>query len=339
VFVSYKREDELRALQVVQALRAHGLEVWSDQSLPGGESWRANIEKALDGAGCVVVLWSAASVGEQGAFVRDEAGRGAQRGILVPVLLDRVAPPVGFGEIQAIDLSAWRGNPRDPTLHDLVAAARAKLEGRAAPPARGPTARLVRRLTWSGVGGAAVAGAWAIGVQFFGLNQQLCTAPFLPQPGFSDLCGAIGIGGRASREERLAWEARPAGSCDALRAHIAKFKDGAYRSTAADLLTAAKTERATTFAPAPREVKGYVRQSEHPFADEAAARADATRRAETDATSLTCAPRPPFERLAGASIRPLAFDCRADPRGGTVCALDYSATCGIEAQALVQRCD
>ena len=58
VLVSYKREDEPRVAVLVRALRANGLEVWWDQALPSGESWRANIQAALDQAGCVVVVLS-----------------------------------------------------------------------------------------------------------------------------------------------------------------------------------------------------------------------------------------------------------------------------------------
>ena len=75
VMVSYKREDEPRVAVLVRALRANGLEVWWDQGLPGGEAWRANIEKALDDARCVVVAWSYGSTGPDGGFVRDEAAR------------------------------------------------------------------------------------------------------------------------------------------------------------------------------------------------------------------------------------------------------------------------
>ena len=151
VFVSYKREDEARVGRLVQALENAGLSVWWDRGLAGGESWRTQIQTALDAAKCVIVVWTRESVGPAGDFVRDEAGQAKRRGVLVPVLLDKVDPPLGFGEIQAIDLTRWKGNPRDPFFQDLRAAVAAKLEGRAVPPAKGPMKRLVRRLTLSSV--------------------------------------------------------------------------------------------------------------------------------------------------------------------------------------------
>src|SRR3954469_17397423 len=90
VFVSYKREDEVRAGRLARALEAEGLTVWWDRGLPGGESWHRNIEEKLTTAGCVVVVWSSHSAGAEGGYVREEARRGLARNILVPVLIDKL---------------------------------------------------------------------------------------------------------------------------------------------------------------------------------------------------------------------------------------------------------
>jgi hypothetical protein len=84
-----------------------------------------------------------------------------------------------------------------------------------------------------------------------GLAARLCTIPG-PQPGLSDGCGALGLGGRPNRSARLAWESRTPGSCAALREHISRFSGGAYRSEAADLLTARRTSTLETWVPASR---------------------------------------------------------------------------------------
>lgn len=142
VFVSYKSEDAERVARLAKALASSGLDVWWDRYLAGGENWHAQIKSTLESAKCVVVVWTHASVGPAGDFVRDEARDGKQRSILVPVRLDRVSPPLGFGEIQAIDLTRWKGSTQDPFFQDLVATIKAKMEGRPVPAAKGPIRRL-----------------------------------------------------------------------------------------------------------------------------------------------------------------------------------------------------
>ena len=336
VMVSYKREDEPRVAPLVRALRANGLEVWWDQALPGGEAWRENIQAAIDQAGCVVVVWSHGSIGPDGGFVRDEATRAKARGLLVPVAFDAVMPPLGFGELQAIDLKRWKGNAKDPFLLDLVAACRAKLDGKPTLPAKGPSVRLFRRVRTGAVSALVTGFVGALATNVGGLQNGLCTVP-IGQPLISDACGALSLGGRPDRDERIAWAARHPGSCADLRTHITRFPDGAYRRLAADLLAAETVERAPTWSPAPRTARGYVRQSLQTFGSTAAAQADARTRAQADAATL-CAPLDANERLAGADVTPLAYDCRLGLGGGSVCALDYSAVCRIEVRPLVERC-
>lgn len=129
VFISYKREDLSRVAALVAALRDGGIDVWWDQDIPPGGSWRETIVEKLDGAALCVAIWSDVSVGPAGRFVREEAERLARRGDYVGVLLDNVPPPFGFSEWQAIDLSGWNGDPRDLRLDQFVAAVRARLDG------------------------------------------------------------------------------------------------------------------------------------------------------------------------------------------------------------------
>jgi hypothetical protein len=336
VMVSYKREDEPRVAVLVRALRANGLEVWWDQGLPGGESWRENIQGALDKAGAVVVVWSYGSTGPDGGFVRDEATHAKARSILVPVTIDPVAPPLGFGELQAVNLKGWKGHPKDPFLLDLVDACRAKLDGRPVPPAKAPSVRLYRRLRAGALGGLVTAALWALAANVGGVQGVICTIP-VGQPVLSDTCGGLGLGGRPSRDERIAWQSRRPGNCDDLRAFITRFPNGANRRLAADDLTAATSSRSPAWSPAPRPARGYVRQSASGFPSTDAAQADARSRAEDDAKSL-CAPLDAYERLDSVSVTPTAYDCRPGALGGTVCALDYAATCNMERQALAETC-
>lgn len=168
VFVSYKAEDRKRVQPLVAALEAQGLSVWWDAQIGGGDEWRRSIEQQLDSAKCVLVVWSKRSTGPEGRFVRDEASRGMERGVYLPVRIDNVRLPLGFGETQALLLSGWKGNPADGRFQAILAAVRAIIGGR---PHEGGHAYhaesgVSRRgvLAGAGVGAAAVAGVgmWAL---------------------------------------------------------------------------------------------------------------------------------------------------------------------------------
>ena len=125
VFVSYTREDRQRVAPLVESLRASGLSVWWDADIPGGATWREEIRRHLDVAKCVIVVWSERSVSPAGEFVQDEAQRAKQRGVLLPVIIDAVTPPLGFGQTQALALTEWRGDRRDARFLDVERAAKA----------------------------------------------------------------------------------------------------------------------------------------------------------------------------------------------------------------------
>lgn len=77
--------------------------MWWDRHIEGGAQFSKEIEKALQGAHAVVVLWSKRSV--ESAWVCDEAAAGRDSGRLVPVTIDRSPPPLGFRQYQTIDVS------------------------------------------------------------------------------------------------------------------------------------------------------------------------------------------------------------------------------------------
>lgn len=164
VFVSYKAEDQRRVRPLVEAIEAEGLSVWWDAEIGGGAAWRQSIEEELDAARCVIVIWSKRSVGPQGAFVHDEATRAMERHVYLPVKIDNVRPPLGFGERQALSLTRWQGNRADPRYAALIQAVRAIMNGKTPQPHVAGTGRAIdRRLLLAGGTAAAVgagAGAW-----------------------------------------------------------------------------------------------------------------------------------------------------------------------------------
>jgi len=127
VFISYKREDRRWAERLADALAKQGLEVWWDHELAAGEAFRRVIHTQMEQARAVLVLWSKASV--ESDFVLDEAGRGLARGILIPATIEPISPPLGFGQVHAIDLSEWNGDANASNIRAIVAAVQRVGEG------------------------------------------------------------------------------------------------------------------------------------------------------------------------------------------------------------------
>ena len=127
LFISYKAEDRSRVLPLVAALEDQGISVWWDEHIGGGDDWRETILRHLETARCVIVVWSRRSVGPKGEFVRDEASRAKRQGTYLPVRIDKVDPPLGFGEMQVLDLAGWKGDTAHPRFQAVLAAVRARL--------------------------------------------------------------------------------------------------------------------------------------------------------------------------------------------------------------------
>jgi TIR domain-containing protein len=119
IFFSYARDDRDRAELLAHALQSQGWSVWWDRTIPAGQAFDEVIEKELDKARCVVVLWSTRSVASE--WVRTEAQEGENRLILVPVLLDKVRIPLAFRRLQAADLTGWQGDKTAPEYSQLIA--------------------------------------------------------------------------------------------------------------------------------------------------------------------------------------------------------------------------
>lgn len=120
IFLSYDRDDEVRARPIAAFLERAGHSVWWDRQIRGGREFASEIEAALEAAERVVVLWSERAV--KSAWVRDEAAVGRDTGRLVPASLDGTPPPLGFRQFQTIDLSRTKGRGRSPQLQALLEA-------------------------------------------------------------------------------------------------------------------------------------------------------------------------------------------------------------------------
>jgi len=137
IFLSYAHEDQERIKALVAALEAQGWSVFWDHRIPSGQTWRSYIGAALDRARCVLVAWS--QHGIRSSWVVEEADEGKRRGILIPLLLDAVDPPLGFREIQAANLADWGPHHPSPMFDQLVEDIRAHLTREVAPAPAPPT--------------------------------------------------------------------------------------------------------------------------------------------------------------------------------------------------------
>lgn len=336
VFISYKSGDAARVIRLVRALETAGLSVWWDRSLVAGENWRSQIQCAIDAAKCVIVVWTEESVGPAGDFVRDEARHAKSRGVLVPVKLSNVDPPMGFGEIQAIDLTHWKGSSRDPFFEDLVAAARAKIEGRKVPPSKGPTKRLTRRLSYGSLASAFIFCFGAFASNTLQVQDRACRLPLF-QPLISDACGALELGNRPTKSERTAWESQERGSCASLRAHIARFPNGFYRGEANGLLAARRVTQTEVWTAAQRHLALFQPEAEVSSINKVAAQgvaiAEAQRRAERLCRGFEATKLFHFK-----SARPAAHEWSCGPtKKGVTCSFEGEAVCELEERRIDER--
>jgi hypothetical protein len=118
IFLSYSSKDRDRAKAVVKALERQGWSIWWDTKIGIGKTWDDVLEEQIAASRAMVVLWSQASI--KSRWVKNEARVGHRRGVLLPVLIEPIDPPLEFSDIQAADLSNWSGDNEDTELTRLI---------------------------------------------------------------------------------------------------------------------------------------------------------------------------------------------------------------------------
>ncbi len=126
VFLSYAREDVEIASKLADLLEANGLVVWWDRRLIAGDDIDGVIEKALETAKAVVVLWSPHSV--ESRWVRSEANLAADANKLVPVKIAECKLPLSFRGLHTPSIFASRQQ-----IQELAQMLGAKLQPDTAP--------------------------------------------------------------------------------------------------------------------------------------------------------------------------------------------------------------
>jgi len=91
--------------------------VWWDEQIRSGD-YRTEIEYQLKQAKCVIPVWCRAS--RESRNVVDEADYAREHRVpLLPVRIEDVKAPLGFGGLQTIDLLGWNGDPESASLREL----------------------------------------------------------------------------------------------------------------------------------------------------------------------------------------------------------------------------
>jgi hypothetical protein len=118
ICILYARSDARRqARKLVELLEARW-SVWWDAKIDAGD-YRREIHKQLSLAGCVAPIWSKSA--EFSTVMHDELSLSAQRGTpILPLRIEDVNAPLGFGPQQVTDAIGWTGDTLCPEVQEYI---------------------------------------------------------------------------------------------------------------------------------------------------------------------------------------------------------------------------
>ena len=107
IFLSYASSDRPRAERLKAWFEEAGWSVWIDRDISLGEDWADRIQRELDTARLVVVLWGAEA--RRSEWVQKEAIAAQQSNRLVQVHATGLPLLPPFDTIQAVRMQSWSG--------------------------------------------------------------------------------------------------------------------------------------------------------------------------------------------------------------------------------------
>jgi hypothetical protein len=119
IFISYSRSDRDRCIAIRDALALLKVGIWFDAGIGAGASFDREIEREIEAAKALLVLWSEASA--QSDWVRNEARTGKERSGLIAVQLEPCQLPLEFRSVQAEILPAGAEGSDNPVWLGIVA--------------------------------------------------------------------------------------------------------------------------------------------------------------------------------------------------------------------------
>jgi hypothetical protein len=126
IFISYAREDEPVAEALAARLQEHNWKVFWDRKIWAGAGWNEEIQRNLNDARCVLVLWSAAS--RNSFWVAAEAANAFEKNSYVPVRIDESEPPRLFRQVQAQSIAKWVKHNDADDLDQLKSAIMSRID-------------------------------------------------------------------------------------------------------------------------------------------------------------------------------------------------------------------
>jgi hypothetical protein len=118
VFISFKTQELEFASLLRTALVNSGYKVWWQKEIQCGQEWHGEIDKSIEEAGAIVVLWSKKSM--TSPWVRHEASQAIAKGVYTPVRIEVMDIDSPYNRIQATDMINWSGGVNHPGFQNLL---------------------------------------------------------------------------------------------------------------------------------------------------------------------------------------------------------------------------
>jgi len=91
--------------------------VWWQEEIQCGQEWHGEIDRAIQGAGAIIVLWSKKSTNS--IWVKHEASQAIAKSVYTPIRIELVEIESPYNRIQATDMLNWSGDLHHPGWQDL----------------------------------------------------------------------------------------------------------------------------------------------------------------------------------------------------------------------------
>jgi hypothetical protein len=118
IFISFKTEERDFAVRLKTVLTESGFRVWWQEEIQCGQEWHGEIDKAIEEAAAIIVLWSKRSMSS--SWVKHEASQAISKRMYAPVRIEMLEIESPFNRIQATDMFNWAGDTSHPGYQNLM---------------------------------------------------------------------------------------------------------------------------------------------------------------------------------------------------------------------------